>query len=75
MINKLRQKNIELFKKYHYENDEENENKQKLIALMLKHDDCFLKISINQAFAIFRELGFKKEDYPNIYLQLTKPKN
>ncbi|MBE7075038.1 MAG: hypothetical protein E7376_03575 [Clostridiales bacterium] len=75
MINTLRNKNKELIKKYEKEGDVKNTISQKVIFNLLSHDDCFFKISLEQAYTILKELNVKPEMYEQIYLQLTKPKN
>ena len=66
MLNKLRRINDLLINKYRTE-----ENFKKLLT----QNDCFFKMSIEQAFTVLRELDIKKENFENIYLELTKPKN
>lgn len=73
MLNKLREKNQQLLRDYHQKKDYKNETTQKIIEQLLKQDDCFLKMSIEQAFTIFRELNCKRERFEEIYLQVTKP--
>ena len=75
MLNKLRSKNIELLEKYTSQNDEKNIALQRVISQLLKDDDCFLKMSIEHAYAVLRELNVKPDIYEQIYLELTKPKN
>lgn len=75
VLDKLRSLNQKLIEKYHKEKDDKNETIQKIISRLLKDEDCFFKVSIEQAFTILRELNIKKEDFEKIYLQLTKPKN
>ena len=45
------------------------------MAIISGDDDCFLKMSIEHAYAILRELNVKPDMYEQIYLELTKPKN
>lgn len=75
MLDKLRKINQKLIEKYKNNQDYQNETMQKIISRLLMDDDCFFKISIEQAYAIFRELKINKEAFSEIYLQLTKPKN
>ena len=75
MLNKLRSKNLELEQKYLSQNDDKNVTLQRVISQLLKDDDCFLKMSIEHAYAVLRELNVKPEMYEQIYLELTKPKN
>lgn len=75
MLNKLRQKNQELIKQYEQENNQQALMAQKVISQLLKFDDCFMRMSIEHSYALFRELNVKPDMYEKIYLELTKPKN
>lgn len=75
MLNKLREKNKELEQKYLKLDDVKNVTLQRVISQLIKDDECFLKMSIERAYAILRELNVKPEMYEKIYLELTKPKN
>lgn len=44
--------------------------KYQKIALLLEYDDCFFKISIETAYQILSDLGFKNEEIKDIYSQL-----
>lgn len=72
MLNKLRELNEKQLKKYEKEGDFKNITAQKIIKELLKPEDCFFKMTIEQAYTILRELGFDPKDYEKIYLQLTK---
>ena len=72
MINKLRERNQELLKKYK-EDGGEQLLKQKIIERLLLNDNCFLDISIEESFAILTDLGVKNEDLTNVYQKLTMP--
>lgn len=56
-------------------NDEKNLQKFKLIEKILSDKHCFLKIDIEYAFAILRDLGIKEENLKNIYKELIDIKN
>lgn len=73
MLEKLKKINISLIE--YYKNDEKNLKIQKTISKILKTEDCFLKMPIEQAFSILRELKIPKQDFEKIYLELTMPKN
>ena len=75
MLNKLRAKNKELEQKYLAQDDVKNITLQRVISQLIKDDDCFLKMSIERAYAVLRELNVKPDMYEKIYLELTKPKN
>lgn len=73
MLEKLQKINVSLME--HYKNDEKNLKIQKTISKILETEDCFFKMSIEQAFSILRELKIPKKDFEKIYLLLTMPKN
>lgn len=75
MLNKLKQKNEELLQKYKNQNDDKNLTIQNLIHELLSTQDCFLKMSIEQAYAIFKQLDIKESAFKDIYIELTKSKN
>ena len=75
MINRLRKKNQELMQQYHNEKDDKNETIQKIINQIISDNDCFFKMTIEQAYTIFRELKVKENNFKNLYIELTKPKN
>ena len=41
-----------------------------LIKEILKNDDCFLKMDIEYAYSILRDLKFSEEDLKKVYLKL-----
>lgn len=43
-----------------------------LIRKMLNEEDLFMKININTAYNILKDLGFNKEDALSIYQELIK---
>ncbi len=75
MLNKLRKINDLLINKYRTEENFKKLSIQLNIKKLLTQNDCFFKMSIEQAFTVLRELDIKKENFENIYLELTKPKN
>ena len=44
--------------------------KYQKIAQLLKYDDCFFRISIETAYQILEDLGYKDEKIPFIYNDL-----
>ena len=44
--------------------------KYQKIAQLLKYDDCFFRISIETAYKILADLGYKNEKIPFIYNDL-----
>ena len=60
-IQTLREKNNKLLNK---------DEKYQKIAQLLKYDDCFFRISIETAYKILEDLGYKDEKIPFIYSDL-----
>ena len=56
-------------------NDDEKKRKHLLIKKMLNDKQCFLKINIETAYALLRELNIPEEDLKNVYLGLIDPIN
>lgn len=59
----------------HLINKEQNSSLKErylLIRKMLNEEDLFLKININTAYNILKDLGFNKEDALSIYQELIK---
>ena len=73
MINKLRNINNELIK-LNYNNLIELE-KYELIKKLLQDDNCFMKIDINTAYAILKDLKIPEEHLKDIYIQLLEINN
>ena len=48
----------------------ENDVKYQKIALLLEHDDCFFRISMETAYQLLKDLGFKDDEVIGIYMQL-----
>lgn len=64
----LRQKTNELL-----QNNVDNENERKkfeIIENILTDDDCFLKIDIEYAYAILRDLGVSEDQVRELYSDL-----
>ena len=72
MIEKLRHINNELIE---LSNDDYNLKKQRLIEKILSDDKCFFKISIEQAYAILRDLGLAENELKSIYMELIDIKS
>ena len=68
MINLLKQINEKLINIYY--GDLKNLRKQKLIQKILSDSECFLKIDVNVAYQILRDLKIKEEEIPRVYLML-----
>lgn len=50
--------------------NEKNIKKHLLIREILKDKNCFLKMDIEYAYAILRDLEFKEEELKDVYSQL-----
>lgn len=68
MIEKLKSINEKLIKLN--KNNDEELKKQLLIKKILEEKDCFLKISIEDAYSILRDLKISEEDLKKIYMEL-----
>ena len=71
MIESLRNLNKELIKSC--ENNPKKLERQLMISNFLKHDDCFFRISIEDAFKILKELGIS--NYEEAYIDLVSYDN
>ncbi len=74
MLNQLRKINQNLMVKYQLEKQEDKLLKQQVIGQILQNDNCFFEMSIEIAYSILTDLGYKKEELKQVYLELTKPK-
>lgn len=72
----MKNKLIELNEKYikQYSNNELALEKHLLIRKILQEKNCFLKMSIEQAYAILRDLNIPEKDIQNIYKELINKK-
>lgn len=68
MIDKLKNINEKLIKLN--KNDKDEYEKQILISKLLKEDDCFLKIDIEYAYSILRDLGIDEKNLKKVYYEL-----
>lgn len=73
MLEKLRVINSKLIELY--TSDEVKLKKHKLIEKILSDEKCFFKMSIEQAYAVLRDLGLREEDLKDIYSELIDIKN
>ncbi len=69
MIEKLRDINEKLISLN--KNNEKELKKQILIKKILKENDCFLKMSIENAYSILRDLKISEENLKKVYLELV----
>ena len=68
MLLKLQEINNKLIEKY--SQDAEKLKKYLLIKELLQDKDCFLKMKIETAYSILRDLGFEKKVFKKIYMEL-----
>lgn len=70
MLNKLKQKAKKLIQKN--QDNAQMLAKLKIIQKLLEFDDCFLCLSVEEAFEVFKNLQIKPKDYESLYLALTQ---
>lgn len=68
MLNILREKNKKLIKYYTINNDAKELTKHKIIEQILKHDDCFQKLSLEEAYSILKDLQI--DNWKEVYAEL-----
>lgn len=72
MLEKLRLINNKFLE---FQTDENELKKHQLIKKVLNDDKCFFKMSVEQAYAILRDLDFSEEELKGIYSELIDYKN
>ena len=72
MISKLREKNDLLLKKYQNKGDEKNAVKHRIMKEMLNYDDCFQRVSFDEAHTILTSLGVS--NWKDVYAKLLSIK-
>ena len=55
--------------------DEKDKVKHQFIKKILNDDKCFFKMSIEQAYAILRDLDFSEDELKGVYSELIDYKN
>lgn len=68
MIEELKKINEELIEKSR--NNEEELKKQLLIKEILNEENCFLKISMEKAYSVLRDLKIDEKNLKEVYLKL-----
>ena len=68
MIKRLQELNEEIIK--HNLNNKKEYDKHIMIRRILQEKDCFLKMSIEQAYAILRDLHIDEENLNKVYMNL-----
>ena len=69
IIKKLQEKNSSIM--YLNSDNKEIIKKHWLIKNLLEEENCFLKMSIETAYSILKNLEIKEEEMKNIYLKLV----
>ena len=72
MIKKLQQINNSIIEKNL--NNNEIVKKHNLIKKLLEEENCFLKMSIEQAYSILKDLQIDSNDIKDIYCLMIDPK-
>lgn len=68
MIEKLRSINEDILAT---SKDEEILNRHMIIKIILLDDNCFFKMSVEDAYAIMRDLGIPENELKYMYLKLV----
>lgn len=55
--------------------EESGMEKYSVIDKILADDKCFFKMSVEEAYAILRDLGIEEESIRKVYLELIDTKN
>lgn len=71
MIDKIKRMNQQLLQIN--ANNPSELNKQKLIEKILSEKNCFLKMSIEDAYSILRDLKIPEDQIHNVYFNLIDP--
>lgn len=74
MVDKLRQKNEELLQKYIEDENKDKIYRHKIIKALLLKDDCFIKMSMEDVYNMLDDLGYKQEEFKDMYLSLASAK-
>lgn len=72
MMNKLREQNKLMLYKYSKENNAKEIAKHTIIGELLKSDDCFQKLSLDEAYTILKSLNV--DDWKEMYVKLVNKK-
>lgn len=75
MIEDLRKLNDNIIEKNICNKDKAAFVKHNVIKKILKDDKCFFKMSIEQAYAILRELGIPEDRVKDVYSELIDSTN
>ena len=70
MLEKLKQINVKIIEQC---SDDEEKSKQLLIQKILDEDNCFMKMNVDVAYALLRELNIDESMLKETYLELINP--
>lgn len=70
MLEKLKEINVKIIEQC---SDDEEKSKQLLIQKILDEDNCFMKMNVDVAYAILRELNIDESMLKETYLELINP--
>ena len=71
MLSKLIEINNKLLTKYEQENNKDKVYRHKIIKALLTNKNCFFEMSIEDAYNILDDLGYKEEEMKGIYTSLV----
>ncbi len=70
MLEKLKEINVKIIEQC---SDDEEKSKQLLIQKILDEDNCFMKMNVDVAYALLRELNIDDSMLKETYLELINP--
>ena len=70
MLEKLKEINVKIIEQC---SDDEEKSKQLLIQKILDEDNCFMKMNVDVAYALLRELNIDESMLKDTYLELINP--
>ena len=70
MLEKLKEINVKIIEQC---SDDEEKSKQLLIQKILDEDNCFMKMNVEVAYALLRELNIDESMLKETYLELINP--
>ncbi len=70
MLEKLKEINVKIIEQC---SDDEEKSKQLLIQKILDEDNCFMKMNVDVAYALLRELNIDESMLKETYLELINP--
>lgn len=70
MLEKLKEINVKIIEQC---SDDEEKSKQLLIQKIIDEDNCFMKMNVDVAYALLRELNIDESMLKETYLELINP--